>query len=83
MRTCTNLEASIHVLRQHQREIEKAKQLTHFTAEFWEMAGPKMTGLMLPSRRIFLDSRITPIGVANAASFSKNWIILMNDILVS
>jgi hypothetical protein len=56
--------------------------LTNTTAEFWEMAGPKMAGLMLPSRRVYLDSRNTPIGVAHATSFSKNWIILMNDILV-
>lgn len=82
LRTCESIEASIQTLKNVHRDIEKEKHLTRRTCEFWEMAGTKLAALKIPTRRILLDSRISIISVANATSFSKHWIILMNDILV-
>ncbi len=77
LKTCDNLESTIQTLKTYQREIEKEKKLTAKTSEFWELAGTKLAGLKIPTRRIVLDSRVVQIGVSNAASFSKHWIILV------
>ena len=77
LRTCDNLESCVQALRSFNREIEREKKLMQKTCEFWEIAGTKLAGLKIPSRRIVLDSRTVPIGVSNANSFSKNWIILV------
>lgn len=77
LRTGDKLEGCVQILRTFNRDIEREKKLMTRTCEFWEIAGHKLTGLKTPSRRIVLDSRVVPIGVSNAASFSKNWIILV------
>ena len=79
---CDQLEKSAQAFKSIQRRIEKEQRIMEETKKFWEIATPKLMSLKTSSRRVLLDSRSSPIGVSNSGSFSKNWIILMNDLLV-
>jgi hypothetical protein len=78
----TTLEECITALKKTKRNVENEQQIMSQTIEFWEACAGKLPNLKIPSRRLVLDSRTTPIGLAHSGSFSKHWLILMNDILV-
>ena len=76
------LEKCITALKKTKRCVANEQKMMEDTIEFWDSSAGKLPNLKIPSRRVILDSRTTPIGLANAGSFSKHWLILMNDVLV-
>ena len=76
------IEKAFVVLKTSQKSIERELKGMVKTRVFWEMAGSKLASLKRPKRRLILDSKDCPISVANANTFTKHWIILMNDILI-
>ena len=76
------IEKAHVVLKTSQKAIERECKQLMKTRVFWEMAGSKLASLKRPKRRLILDSKDCPINVANANTFTKHWIILMNDILI-
>ena len=76
------LEKCIATLKKTKRNVENEQKMMEETIEFWDSSTGRLPNLKIPTRRIILDSRTSPIGLANAGSFSKHWLILMNDVLV-
>ena len=77
-----SIEKTLTILKSAQKSIERERKSLDRTREFFEIAGSKLVTLKHPKRRVVLNSKECQITVANSASFSKHWIILMNDILV-
>ena len=50
------------------------------TRLFWQSAGPRLGHLLLPYRRLVLDSRRQPLTLQG--HFSRHWLVLLSDILV-
>jgi hypothetical protein len=82
LRACDSVEKCASNLKSIQRSTEKARQVADETCRFWDAAGPRLLPLKTPRRRVVLDSKVVPIALAHASSFTKTWIILMNDSLV-
>ena len=73
---------SLAILKSSKKCIEREQKSMKKTREFWEMAGSRFSSLKRPTRRLVLESKDCLVTVSNSTSFSKHWIILMNDILV-
>lgn len=82
LKLCDMLEKYSQSVKTLFRSLAKDEKITLDTKKFWDLAGPKFSTVKSYSRRVLLDSRVVPVGVAHSGSFSKHVLILMNDLLV-
>ncbi len=82
LQACDMLDKCAASIKAAQRTVEREQKITEGTKRFWDLTGNRFACLKNHKRRVLLDSRDSPISVCNAGSFSKNWIVLMNDVLV-
>jgi len=75
-----NLLENISFLTSSVRILEKALVSADSTRLFWQSAGPRLAHLMVPSRRLVLDSRRQPITLQG--HFSRHWLVLLSDVLI-
>ena len=81
-RSLSYINNALSILKSSKKFIEREQKSLKKTREFWEVAGSKFSLLKRPTRRVVLESKECSVTVSNSTSFSKHWIILMNDILV-
>ena len=81
-RSLSYINNTLAILKSSKKFIEREQKSMKKTREFWEVAGSRFSSLKRPTRRVVLESKECSVTVSNSTSFSKHWIILMNDILV-
>jgi hypothetical protein len=84
LKICDKAESSLTMLKCLEKTIEKERKIVDNTIKFWDIhsSTPKLSSLRDSKRRVILSSKDVPISLASSGSFHKNWIILMNDVLV-